>query len=99
MNLTKILPPRTALTLERERLISRLLACEDRKLVIIHAQAGQGKSTLAAEYVRSLAKPAVWYNMDQEDDNPAVFLACLGEAVQRTYPDHVLRLPPAPQST
>ena len=48
MNLTKFLPPKPAHVLDRERLTSKLLAWEDKKLVIIHAQAGQGKSTLAA---------------------------------------------------
>lgn len=98
MNITKVLPPAPATILERERLISRLRGWEDKKLVIIHAQAGQGKSTLAAGYVRSLGSPSVWYNMDQEDDNPAVFLASLGQAVQRAYPGQVPKLPLIPQN-
>jgi len=97
MNITKIIPPRPSHTLERERLLDRLHSWEDKKLIIIHAQAGQGKSTLAAGYVSSLARPSVWYNMDQEDDNPAVFLSCLGQAVQRAWPDHVPRLPLIPE--
>ncbi len=98
MNLTKILPPRPVNILERERLINRLRSWEDKKLVIIHGQAGQGKSTLAAGYVGTLTAPSVWYNLDLEDDNPAVFLSCLGQAIQRACPGRVPKLPLIPQN-
>ena len=98
MHLTKFLPPKPTTILGRERLISRLRAWEDKKLVIIHAQAGQGKSTLAADYISTLPGPSVWYNIDQEDDNPAVFLSCLGQAIQQTFPEHVANIPHIPQN-
>ncbi len=96
MNLTKLLPPKPSHILERDRLIAKLKSWDDRKLVIIHAQAGQGKSTLAVDYLRSLHTPWIWYTMDQEDDNPTVFLSCLGSAVQRIFPQLVKGLPPVP---
>jgi len=96
MNLTKFLPPKPAHILKRDRLTNKLLEWEDKKLVIIHAQAGQGKSTLAAGYVLSLTSPSVWYTMDQEDDNPAVFLSALGAAIQRAWPRHVPAVPSIP---
>ena len=96
MNPTKFLPPRPTHILERERLLAKLQDWEDRKLVIIHAQAGQGKSTLAADYARSLRSPSIWYNMDREDDNTSVFFSCLGQAVQRAFPLLVSELPSAP---
>ena len=98
MNLTKILPPRPVNILGRERLANKLRAWEDKKLVVIHGQAGQGKSTLAADYVHSLPEATVWYNMDQEDENPAVFLSCLGQAMQRSFPRHLTKLPVVPQN-
>ncbi len=93
MNLTKFLPPKPPHILVRERLISKLKSWDDKKLVIIHAQAGQGKSTLAAEYVRSLCPLSIWYNMDREDDNPTVFLSSLGQAVVHTFPRQVAKQP------
>lgn len=96
MNLTKFLPPKPAHVLDRDRLTSKLLAWEDKKLVIIHAQAGQGKSTLAAGYVQALTAPSVWYTMDQEDVNPAVFLSALGTAIQRAWPESVPTVPSIP---
>jgi len=96
MNLTKFLPPKPAHVLDRERLTSKLLAWEDKKLVVIHAQAGQGKSTLAAGYVQALTAPSVWYTMDQEDVNPTVFLSALGTAIQRAWPESVPTVPSIP---
>ena len=98
MNITKNLPPQPNHTLDRERLLDRLISWEDKKLVIIHGQAGQGKSTLAARYAGELSTPFVWYNMDREDDDPIAFLSCLGQAVQRAWPERIPRLPPVPQN-
>lgn len=98
MNITKTLPPLPNHTLDRERLLDRLLSWEDKKLVIIHGQAGQGKSTLAARYVGELSSPYVWYNMDREDEDPNLFLSCLGQAVQRAWPERIPRIPPMPQN-
>lgn len=95
MNLTKTLPPRPSLVLERERLLSKLRSWEDKKLVIIHAQAGQGKSTLASDYALSLPNSPIWYNIDQQDDDPSVFLSLLGQAAHLGYPG-IPNLPPPP---
>ncbi len=97
MDTAKFVPPKTACVLERERLLNKLLSWEEKKLIIVHAQAGQGKSTLAASFIRTLAAPAVWYNLDQEDDNPVVFLNSLGRAVQATWPDRMPPLAPLSQ--
>jgi DNA-binding SARP family transcriptional activator len=97
VNPTKFFPPRPGRVFARDRLQNRLLEWEDKKLVIIHAQAGQSKSTLAAEYVHALGSPSVWYNLDQEDENPNLFLSLLGQTVHATWPKHVSALPPMPR--
>jgi len=89
MNLAKTTPPASSGVLARDRLLVRLAAWADRKLVIVHAQAGQGKSTLAADHLRSQRAPAVWYAFDAEDDDPAVFLSSFGEALRQRWPDRV----------
>ena len=97
MNRSKFLAPRPANVLARERLISRLGAWDDKKLVIVHAQAGQGKSTLAAAYAASLPIPTVWYTMDAGDIDPSLFLACLGQALQSALPDQFPKVPLPPR--
>lgn len=86
MNLTKFLRPQPSLVLNRERLLQKLTGWSDKKVVLIHAQAGQGKSTLAAEYCRTLRTPSVWYNMDRDDGNSSLFLTSLAHAVTRVFP-------------
>ena len=98
MNLSKFQVPRTSSLLERDHLVAKLAAWSDRKLVIIHAQAGQGKSTLAAAYAASLPTPPVWYTMDAQDEDPAVFLAGLGEALQAALREQAPKVPPVPRS-
>lgn len=97
MNTAKFLPPKPLRVLDRERLMNKLLAWDGKKLIMLHGQAGQGKSTLAAEFVRQSRGKAVWYTLDQEDENPALFLGTLSQAVQRTWPDRIPHLPPVPQ--
>ena len=87
MKSPKFLPPRPVRSLERERLLNRLVQWQDKRLVIIHGQAGQGKSTLAAAYAASLSIPSAWYTMDRDDDNPCRFLQCLGQSLQQALPD------------
>jgi LuxR family maltose regulon positive regulatory protein len=97
MNPAKFSPPHPGRVFERDRLLNKLFAWEDKKLVIIHAQAGQGKSTLAAEYVQALGSPFVWYNLDRDDENANLFLSYLGRIIQKTWPRHVSELPPMPR--
>ena len=98
LNLAKLLPPSSSRALERDRLLSKLQEWDEKKLIIINGQAGQGKSTLVATHVHSLATPAAWYTLDQEDGDPAVFLTGLAQALTRIWPDQAFRLPIIPQS-
>jgi len=98
MDPSKFLAPRLSSILARERLIGKLGAWDDKKLFIVHAEAGQGKSTLAAGYAASLPLPTVWYTMDAGDDDPAVFLSCLGQALRAALPDQFPKVPQPPRS-
>jgi LuxR family maltose regulon positive regulatory protein len=98
LNHSKFTIPRQAGVLTRERLLGRLAAWDDKKLVIVHAQAGQGKSTLASSYASLLPRPTVWYTMDAGDDDPAVFLSRLGQALSSTLPDQFPKVPQPPRS-
>ena len=66
----------------RSRLIERLNEGLQRKLTLISAPAGFGKTTLASEWVAGSGRPAAWLSLDEGDSTPACFLAYLVAALQ-----------------
>ena len=74
---------------ERARLIELLRSGRSRRLTLIHAPAGFGKTTLAAQWQRTLRRegaPVAWLSLDRDDDDPSWFLVRLIEAVHRAAP-------------
>jgi ATP/maltotriose-dependent transcriptional regulator MalT len=88
---TRFRPPTfTRPAVPRQRILDRLGSGPRPKLVLIHAPAGYGKSTLAAQWAETLARQGLksaWLAIDSDDDNTVWFLAHLIEAVRRTMPD------------
>jgi serine/threonine-protein kinase/serine/threonine-protein kinase PknK len=88
---TRFRPPTfTRPTVPRQQILDRLGSGPRPKLVLIHAPAGYGKSTLAAQWVETLTRQGVktaWLAIDSDDNNTLWFLAHLIEAVRRTMPD------------
>ena len=74
----------------RQRILDRLGSGRRPKLVLIHAPAGYGKSTLAAQWGEILTRQGLkgaWLAIDSDDNNTVWFLAHLIEAIRRTMPD------------
>ena len=73
--------------LQRRRTIDSLLRrWRSRKVLLILAQAGQGKSTLAVQLLRESAHPFLWYRLTRRDEDPAHFLSTLLGALSRAIP-------------
>jgi ATP/maltotriose-dependent transcriptional regulator MalT len=87
---TKFRPPRRPRAqVPRHRLIDALRAGKLRRLTVIHAPSGYGKSTLAAQWAEELARdgiPTAWLTVDDDDNNVVWFLAHLLESIQRVRP-------------
>jgi LuxR family maltose regulon positive regulatory protein len=84
---TKLLPPRPRpLLLERPRLIERLVANLPHTVTLVIANAGSGKTTLVADFVNKLAERFVWYQLDQTDADPALFLKYITNGIRRINP-------------
>ena len=88
------IPPARERLVARSRLIERLNDGLHRKLTLISAPAGFGKTTLLSEWVASplplgegLGVRAAWLSLDQGDNDPARFLTYLVFALQTVAPN------------
>ncbi|MBA3473304.1 MAG: hypothetical protein H0T57_08795 [Rubrobacter sp.] len=79
-------PPRPKVVL-RPRLIERLNEGLHRKLTLISAPAGFGKTTLVSEWVAGCERPAAWLSLDEGDNDPTRFLAYLVAALRTIAAD------------
>src|SRR5919199_5951357 len=70
----------------RPRLIERLNEGLQRKLTLISAPAGFGKTTLAGAWVAGCERPAAWLSLDAGENDPTRFLAYLVAALQTIAP-------------
>lgn len=66
-------------SLLRTRLLSSKLPSQIgiKKVVIIEAQAGQGKTTLIAQFLEHNSFPYTWYQIGPEDGDPVLLLATI----------------------
>jgi LuxR family maltose regulon positive regulatory protein len=70
----------------RARLLDRLAECTRRRLTLVSAPAGFGKTTLLAEWAASpqaRAQPVAWLSIDSSDDEPARFFRLVASALDR----------------
>lgn len=74
-------PPRAKLVL-RPRLIERLNEGLHRRLTVISAPAGFGKTTLVSEWVAGCGSTVAWLSLDEGDNDPTRFLTYLVAALQ-----------------
>ncbi len=70
----------------RPRLIARLNEGLHRKLTLIAAPAGFGKTTLVSEWITFIERPTAWLSLDEGENDPARFLAYLVTALQTIAP-------------
>ncbi|MGD9100740.1 MAG: LuxR C-terminal-related transcriptional regulator [Anaerolineae bacterium] len=76
-------PPLRPGFVSRPRLIELLQAGLARKLTLVSAPAGFGKTTLINEWISASERPVAWISLDQGDNDPVRFLAYLVGALQR----------------
>ena len=87
------IPPPRPDVVPRPRLIERLSESlqpnqgSGRKLILISAPAGFGKTTLVSEWVAGCKQPVAWLSLDEGDNDPARFLAYFVAALQTIEPN------------
>ncbi|MEZ4706444.1 MAG: BTAD domain-containing putative transcriptional regulator [Caldilineaceae bacterium] len=81
-----ILPRRRADIVSRERLVGLLKRQLDRKLLLIIAPAGYGKTSLLIDLAHQIDTPLCWYSVDSLDQNLPRFLNHFIAAIAQRYP-------------
>jgi len=84
----------------RPRLSERLNEGLHRKLSLVSASAGFGKTTLVSEWVLGCGRPTAWLSLDEGENDPARFLTYFVAALQTIAPnigEGVLGLLQSPQ--
>ncbi|MFC5702392.1 LuxR C-terminal-related transcriptional regulator [Cohnella faecalis] len=76
------IPPPRPNAISRSRLTERLNEGLHRKLTLVSASAGFGKTTLASEWIAGCGRSAAWLSLDEGDNDPARFLTYLTAALQ-----------------
>ena len=80
-------PPPRPEVVPRPRLIEHLNEGLHRRLTLISAPAGFGKTTLLAEWLAGCERPAAWLSLDEGDNDPTRFLSYLVAALQTIAPN------------
>jgi LuxR family maltose regulon positive regulatory protein len=85
---TKLYRPRRGTDLiSRPHLFERLNAGLGGIVTLVSAPAGFGKTTLLAEWVRTLDRPCAWLSLDEEDNDLRLFVHSLAAALRGVFPD------------
>ncbi|MCA9979506.1 MAG: AAA family ATPase, partial [Anaerolineales bacterium] len=71
----------------RQRLLDQLNGGLHRKLALISAPAGFGKTTLITTWGKQIERPLAWLSLDSEDSDPMRFITYFIAALQVVHPE------------
>jgi len=69
-----------------------------RKLTLVSAPAGYGKTTMVSEWLHGLSIPTAWLSLDESDNDPSRFMAYFIAVIQSIQPSFGESLQPLVQS-
>ena len=78
-----IIPPTNPEYIPRLHLLDWMKKQADRRLILISAPPGYGKTTLLSSYITGSSHPVAWFQLDTGDSDPTVFLTHLVESLRR----------------
>jgi LuxR family maltose regulon positive regulatory protein len=80
------IPKRRGAIVRRQRLVEALAKAAARRIAVITAPPGYGKTTLLVDFAQSCEGPVCWYSLDERDVNPATFLRYFVAAGRVQFP-------------
>src|SRR3990172_715285 len=84
---TKIVPPQRRVgLLRRPRLVDFLHDNIHRKLILISAGPGYGKTSLLVDFLQDTELTTSWYSMDPAGADPWVFVSHLVGSIAQAFP-------------
>ena len=100
VNFSKISPPTLPKILYRPRLQNLLQKHNDKKSILILGRAAQGKTTLAASYLKTSKTLGAWITLEKEDSNPFSLFYSIVNSLQQVLKEidfsHLLSPPLRP---
>ena len=85
---TKILIPRRRdHIIRRDRLVDDMMSAVNKKVQVVYAPAGYGKTALLVEFASQIDLPLCWYSFSPEDHDPLSFLRYCVRSVRARCPD------------
>jgi len=85
--LSKLQPPEIKTkTLRRQRLLDIISRHLDKKVILLCAGPGYGKTTLLSHFLSRANMPIVYYHLENTDAEPAVFFSYLVAGIQKLKP-------------
>ena len=79
-------PTGTFLQVARLRLLQQLAVGADRRLTLVSAPAGYGKTALVSGWLAGCGTPYAWLSLDEHDDDLDTFLLYFTAAVRTAWP-------------
>ena len=86
--ITKLLPPRSQDVIASENISPLFSQIKEKKLTTVTAGAGYRKTTLISQAIGELNLKAVWYRLDESDEDFITFLHYLSVGIKKIYPDY-----------
>ncbi|MFQ5592621.1 MAG: tetratricopeptide repeat protein [Anaerolineae bacterium] len=85
---TKVVPPRRRPDLlDRPRLLDALLSNASRRLIVVSAPAGYGKTSLLVDFAHQLHELVCWYTVTESDGDLWAFARYVVGAIRQQIPD------------
>lgn len=76
-------------TIERQRLVALLQKKDHKKLTIVQAPAGYGKTTLLSQWISQFDESVVWLSIDSTDNDPIRFWKYVLRIVSEVVPKNL----------